>query len=186
MAFLVLGLVTFFFPHVLRELNLRDRLRKQLPNVNSYIGIYALLSFTGLVLIIWGKATANFHMIWEPPFAQRYISSFLMIPAFILLVSGNIRAGYIRWHVRNPMLLGVILWAVAHLWANGDLASVVLFGSFAAWGGLKFATLYHLAPLLEPELKWLWRDLFAVILGSIIYVMVYVSHGQLFGVGLAI
>ena len=79
-----------------------------------------------------------------------------------------------------------MMWAVAHLWANGDLASMILFGSFAVWGGLKFATLYHTTPLLKPELKWLWRDLLAVILGSIIYVMVYVSHGQLFGVGLAI
>jgi uncharacterized membrane protein len=36
------------------------------------------------------------------------------------------------------MVLGVKTWALAHLLANGNLAHVVLFGSFLAWGVLDF------------------------------------------------
>jgi uncharacterized membrane protein len=36
------------------------------------------------------------------------------------------------------MVLGVKLWAFAHLLANGTLADVVLFGSFVAWAVLDF------------------------------------------------
>ena len=32
------------------------------------------------------------------------------------------------------MIIAVILWAVAHLLANGDAGSVLLFGAFLAWG----------------------------------------------------
>ena len=85
------------------------------------------------------------------------------------------------------MLLGVVIWGVAHLWANGDLASILLFGSFTLWAGLKFATLRaETTSTSAPELSWLWRDLIAVVAGSILYFIIYVSHGPLFGVGLAI
>ena len=85
------------------------------------------------------------------------------------------------------MLLGVIIWGIAHLWANGDLASILLFGTFTLWAGLKFVTLRGNAALTgQPKLSWLWRDLIAVAAGSILYFIIYVSHGQLFGVGLAI
>lgn len=187
MLILILGLVLFFIPHLLREFGLRDSLRDRLPSVGAYMGLYSLFALAGLALIIWGKSLAPFIMVWEPPFGLRYVSSILMIPAFILLVAGNIPISYIRWQFRNPMLLGVCIWGAAHLWANGDLASMLLFGSFTLWSGLKFVTLRNNSEsLLEPELKWLWRDLIAVIVGAVIYFTVFINHGQLFGVGLAI
>ncbi len=186
MFVLCLGLILFILPHLLREFGLRDKLRNDLLGVGPYMGIYSLFALAGLGLIIWGKSIAPFVMIWEPVFELRYISSILMIPAFILLVAGNIPMSYLRWQLRNPMLLGVVIWGFAHLWANGDLASMLLFGSFTLWAGLKFVTLRQVnKSTIEPELTWLWRDLIAVVAGAVVYFLVYVSHGQLFGVGLA-
>ncbi|GIT63622.1 MAG: hypothetical protein Ct9H300mP22_0220 [Gammaproteobacteria bacterium] len=90
--------------------------------------------FFGLGLIIWGKSIAPFVMIWEPPFELRYLSSIFMIPVFILAVAGNIPMSFLRWQLRNPMLLGVIIWGVAHLWANGDLASHTSLWKFYSLG----------------------------------------------------
>jgi uncharacterized membrane protein len=41
--------------------------------------------------------------------------------------------GKIKATVRHPMLAAIKFWALAHLIANGDLASIILFGSFLAY-----------------------------------------------------
>ena len=56
----------------------------------------------------------------------------LMLPAMILLVAAYVPSR-IRTAVRHPMLVAVTLWAFGHLLANGDVASVLLFGSFLAY-----------------------------------------------------
>src|SRR5262249_36845367 len=45
--------------------------------------------------------------------------------------------------LKHPMLAGVKLWAAAHLLANGDLGSILLFGSFLAWAGFDRISLKH-------------------------------------------
>jgi uncharacterized membrane protein len=171
---------------MLEELHVREKLKLQLTNDRIYNGLFTAVCLLGLVLIIWGKSAAPFYMVWEPPFNQRYLAYLLMIPACILTVAGFITNSYIRWQVRNPLLTASALWATAHLWTNGDLSSILLFGSFALWSLMKLVTLRHQSIELKPELSWLWRDLTAVVFGLTIYLTIYISHGYLFGVGLAI
>ena len=185
MLTLILGLVLFILPHLLKDLTLRDQIKKQMPSEKAYLALFSAVSLAGVGLIIWGKSTASFYMIWEPPFEQRYVASLLMIPASIMAIAGVISNSYIRWYLRNPLLLGVTFWAAAHLWTNGDLASILLFASFGVWSATKLITLRQNSADLKPELKWLRHDLMAVIFGSIIYITIFVNHGYLFGVGLA-
>ena len=56
-----------------------------------------------------------------------------MIPALVLAIASGAPPGYIKRAVVNPLLLATILWAVGHLLALGDLASLVLFGAFLLW-----------------------------------------------------
>lgn len=187
MLILCLGLSIFLLPHLLREFGFREKIRTELLGAPTYKSVFSLFALIGLGLITWGKSIAPFVMIWEPIFELRYLSSILMIPASILLVAGIIPMSYIRARLRNPMMLGVFIWGFAHLWANGDLASILLFGSFTLWSALKFFSLWiNIEPALEIELHWLWRDLIALVAGAALYLIVYVNHGQLFGVGLAI
>ena len=171
---------------MLRELRLREKIKLRLINENIYKGLLSTVSLLGIVLLIWGKSTTPFYMVWEPPFNQRYLAYFLMIPACILGVIGFIPNSYIRWQVKNPLLAGSMLWAAAHLWTNGDLSSILLFGTFAIWTLMKLITLRHQSVQSKPELNWLRRDLTAVIFGLTIYLAIYICHGYLFGVGLAI
>ncbi|HZF80088.1 MAG TPA: NnrU family protein, partial [Rubrivivax sp.] len=69
---------------------------------------------------------------YQPPAALRHVAWLVMLPVFPLLLATYL-PGRIRQLTRHPMLLAVKLWALAHLLANGNLADVLLFGSFLAW-----------------------------------------------------
>lgn len=185
MWILITGLVLFTVPHMLREFGLRETLINSLPSIGAYKGIYSLTAALGLGLIIYGKSQAPFVMLWQPIFEARYISHVLMIPAMILVMAGNLPMSHMRKQLRNPMLLGVALWGLSHLWANGDLASTILFGSFTVWSGYKFIMRGLTAPPTISPASVLW-DGVALIAGLVVYVLVSIYHGQLFGVGLTL
>lgn len=182
-ALLVLGLTLFIMPHLFRETGLRGVLLASLPSEGVYKGLYSLLALTGLLLIVIGKGQSDFVMIWEPRFELRSISHIIMIPVFILIVAGNIPLSNLRKKLRNPMMLGTCLWGLAHLWSNGDLASLLLFGSFTLFSGFKFVTMGMRQGPVQGRASVLW-DGIALIAGLVLYGTIAIFHGQLFGVGL--
>lgn len=184
MLLLILGLVLFFSPHLLREVGLRQALIDSLPSVGAYKGLYSLLALAGLIMIVWGKSVAPFNMVWQPVYELRFMSHVLMIPALILFVAGNLPCSYLSKYLRNPMLLGVTFWGASHLWSNGDLASMLLFGSFTLWAASKFFSLGLNVAGTDKKPSMLW-DIIALIVGLVLYVGISVYHGQMFGVGLS-
>ena len=183
MPLLVTGLLLFFIPHLLRETRLRDHVLAKLPSAAAYKGAFSLATAIGICLIVLGKSQATFFTVWQPPFEWRAVSHFLMLPGVILVTTGNLPPSHLAAVTRNPMLLGVGLWGLAHLWSNGDLASILLFGSFAIWSMLKFVTMWGTARPVSraPGIVW---DVIAILLGSLLYALVAMFHGHLFGVGL--
>lgn len=183
-ALLITGLFLFFLPHLFREFGLRQKLIDGLPSENAYKGLYSLLAILGLVLIVLGKGQSEFIMIWEPRFELRNISLMLMIPVFILVMAGNMPMSWLRKTLRNPMMLGTVLWGIAHLWSNGDLASILLFGGFTLWAGFKYVSmnLRNEPVTTAPSVVW---DVAAVVAGLFLYGLIAVYHGELFGVGLS-
>src|SRR3982075_2534335 len=132
---MILGLVLFLGVHTLTtQRELRARLIASWGEGGYKIG-YAVASLVGLVLIVWGFAhyrATEWIDVWYPPKALKHVTVALMLPAVILVVASYIR-GRIYTAVKHPMLSGIKLWAAAHLLANGDLGSIILFGSFLAW-----------------------------------------------------
>ena len=59
--------------------------------------------------------------------------------SFILLAATYVPRNRIKSSLHHPMLLGVKVWALAHLLANGNLADLILFGSFLAWAIVCFS-----------------------------------------------
>lgn len=182
MHILLLGLTLFVGVHLLRELNLRDIVRNSLGE-KPYKATFSLIALIGLILIVLGKSMSPFIMIYEPRYELRGITHFIMLPAFILLTAGNLPLSYIRSITLNPMLLGTAIGGAAHLWANGDLASILLFGCLTVWALTKFRTLAIVrAPhSRKPSLLW---DSTALVVGYGLYSLVTIFHGQLFGIGL--
>jgi uncharacterized membrane protein len=138
MWMLVGGLALFFAAHLIPS---RPQLRARLVGrVGSgpYSGLFALVSLAALVLIVMGYGQMQGlgrenPQLWVPPSWTRHLTMLLMVPAMALLVAAYVPSR-IRTALRHPMLIAVMLWAIAHLLANGDLASVLLFGSFLAYG----------------------------------------------------
>jgi len=132
---MILGLILFFGVHTLTtQRELRATVVGSMGESGYKIG-YALASVAGLALVIWGFANyraTGWIDVWNPPTAFKHITVALMLPAVILVVASYIR-GRIYTTLKHPMLTGIKLWAAAHLLANGDLGSIILFGSILGW-----------------------------------------------------
>ncbi len=132
---LVVGLVLLFGVHLLTTMRERRAGLIARFGENGYKIIYSLLSAAGIALIAYGFARyrANEWVnLWSPPVGLRHFAVLLILPAMIMLVASYSR-GHIYTRLKHPMLVGVKLWAVAHLLANGDLGSIILFGAVLAW-----------------------------------------------------
>jgi len=109
---------------------------------NPWRAVYSLVSLAGFALLVWGYGQARLDpvVVWSPPAWTRHVTSLLVLPAFVLIVAGNMRGTRIKAAVGHPMLLGTKLWAAAHLVSNGMLADIVLFGSFLVWAIVDYAS----------------------------------------------
>jgi len=135
MTLLIAGLLLFLGIHTLPMFPATRAGLVSRVGENGYKGLYTLVSFAGFGLIIYGYGLARFDgppIVYDPPFWLRHVTMLLMVPVFIFLVAAYVPSR-IKKTLKHPMLVAVKLWAFAHLLANGDLASVLLFGGFLAW-----------------------------------------------------
>jgi uncharacterized membrane protein len=133
---LVIGLVVLLGAHVFvtfREA--RARLIAQLGQ-NGYRALFSVVAIVGLALIVWGYGDyrgREWIQIWSPPAFMRHITVGLMLLSVIFITASFISSHIKKW-LHHPMLASIKTWALAHLLSNGDLGSILLFGSFLAWG----------------------------------------------------
>ena len=141
MTVLILGLILFLGPHTVRIVAepWRTQMLHRLGE-KPWKGLYSLVSLIGFALIIWGYGLARYNpvVLWQPPVAMRHIASLLTLASFILLTAAYVPGNSIKARLRHPMILGVKLWAFAHLLANGMAADLVLFGAFLLWAVLDY------------------------------------------------
>jgi uncharacterized membrane protein len=184
---MILGLVLLLGVHVLTtRRELRGRLVASYGDGGYKTG-YSLISLFGLVLIVWGFAhyrATGWIDVWYPPKALKHLTVALMLPAVILVVAAFIR-GQIYTKLKHPMLAGVKLWAAAHLLANGDLGSIILFGSFLGWAVFDRISLKHRSDPGAPPIPigGIGNDLIAVAVGIVVYLALAFSfHPVVIGV----
>jgi uncharacterized membrane protein len=187
LAVMILGLALFLGAHTLpAQRKWRARAVAALGE-GGYKIVYALVSISGIALIAWGfghyRAT-GWVDVWNPPKAFRHITVALMLPAVILVVAAFMR-GHIYTTLKHPMLAGIKLWAAAHLLANGDLGSIILFGSFLGWAVFDRISLKHRSDAGAPAIPvggW-GNDLIAMAVGIIAYLaLAFAFHPVVIGV----
>src|SRR3954464_8408285 len=184
---MILGLVLFFGVHTLTtQRELRARFVTSMGEGGYKVG-YALASLAGLALIIWGFAhyrATGWIDVWYPPKALKHITLALMLPAVILVVASYLR-GRIYATLKHPMLAGIKLWAAAHLLANGDLGSIILFGSFLGWAVYDRITLKRRTDGGGPPIPvgGVTNDLIAIAVGIVAYLaLAFAFHPVVIGV----
>ncbi|MDH4051701.1 MAG: NnrU family protein [Rubrivivax sp.] len=143
MTMLILGLLLFLGVHSVRIVadGWRARMIGQLGE-GAWKGVYGLLSFTGFILIVWGYGEARLTpvVLWASPAWTRHAAALLVLAAFVLLAAAYVPGNAIKARLHHPMVLGVKVWAFAHLMANNTLADLLLFGSFLAWAVVDFVS----------------------------------------------
>ena len=179
MTWLIAGIAVFFGVHFIPS---RPPLRRRLVQAIGelpYKGAFALLSLTGLVLMAGGMGRMPYIALWHPPSSAATATAIFMAPALILLAASAFK-GNIKRIVRHPMSLGVLLWSLSHLLANGDLAALLFFGSFALYALYDLRTAN--APPAAPEKPdSMTPDLLAGAIGLAAYFLLIAFHGTLFG-----
>ncbi len=141
MGSMLLGMLFFFSAHSVRIFAepWRQRMIARLGPL-GWKGLYALVSLLGLVLMVRGYATTlDAPELWQPPPWAKHIAILLTLPAFVLIVAAYLPASHFKSLTGHPMLLGVKLWALGHLLANGRAADMLLFGAFLLWAIADFA-----------------------------------------------
>jgi uncharacterized membrane protein len=186
MALLILGLVLFLGVHSVRVF--ADGWRSATVariGEGPWKGLYAGLSILGFALLVYGYGQVRMQMpVWTPPGWTRHASALLMLPVFVLFLAAYVPNAMKarRWH---PQLASVQLWAMAHLVSNGNLADILLFGSFLVWAVLarRAAKARDQAANLGPCESALSMTALTGVLGLALYVIFALwLHATLIGV----
>jgi uncharacterized membrane protein len=173
LGIMIFGLALFFGAHTLTTMRTpRAALIARTGEV-TYKVVYSLVSLLAIALIAYGFGryrAAGMIDVWDPPRWLRHVNNLLLWPAFICIAAAYI-PGDIKRVLKHPMLVGIKLWAFGHLLANGDLGSIILFGSFLAWAVYDRITLKHRTDPGAPDFGLGGRDCdtLAVVVGTLVY-----------------
>ena len=141
MSALILGLLMFLGMHSTRIF--AEGWRSQViarRGEGAWKGLYTVVSLVGFGLIIWGYGQARLtpQVLWASPVWTRHLASLLVLVALVLLAAAYVPGNGIKARLHHPMVLGVKVWALAHLLANNTVADLLLFGGFLVWAVLDF------------------------------------------------
>lgn len=188
MTALVIGLVVFLGSHSVRIFAPVWRARQiERLGAGGWKGVYSVVSLIGLLLIVWGYGASREVPValWVPPIWTRHLAALLTLPAFVLLAASHVPGTRIKARLGHPMVVGVKLWAFAHLIANGTLADALLFGGFLAWAVVDFrsARLRDRVAGTRYPAGHASKDAVAVVVGFVAWaVFAFWLHGWLIGI----
>ncbi len=174
MSLLVLGLALWVLAHMFKRV--WPEKRESLGKAGK--GITAAVILGGLVLIILGYRAAPYIDVWTPPGFMVHINNLLMLIA-VFLYGMSATTGRLRGKMRHPQLTAVIVWSVAHLLVNGDLASVILFGTMLVWASAEIALINRAGPWDRPEPGPAKKDIILVIITLVMFVVITGIHAWL-------
>ena len=176
------GIIIFFGIHLVPlvsklRLFLKDRLGE-----GPYMGLYSIISLTGILLIIFGyESNSNFQYSVN---GKAYVyAKYFMFFALTLNIAA-VMPTYIKKYTKHPMSLGIAIWATLHLLVNPDTTSIILFGSFLAYATVSVVVAELRDSFSESVTPKVLYDIFAIVLGIALTFLAYNFHEYLSGVRL--
>lgn len=152
----------------------------------AYGPVYGFASLVTLGLALWTFRQSEATLLYVPPNWGRYANfalsllGFICVGIFLFRGSWRIALGY-------PMAIGVVLWALGHLLANGDAKTTILFGGLAFFAILHVVLATRYAGVKSPDLRQDVRkghNFLSVIAGIAIYGIMTQLHYAIAGVRL--
>lgn len=172
MQILILGLVLWTAAHLFRRIA---------PGARARLGegpgkmLVTVLSLAAIILMVIGYRRAGTEPVYVPLPGMGHLNNLLMLVALFLFGVSHSK-GRTKAMLRHPMLLSVIVWAVAHLLVNGDLASIVLFGWLAVWAALSMLLINLREEWRRPAPGPLRSDAIAVAVAVVLYGVIAGIH----------
>lgn len=184
MYVLILGLLMFIVPHSSRII--MPGVRSKLIDArgkNTVAGIHSVSSLVGIGLIIWGWMLYRpvSDLLYVAPDWGRYVASLFTWIALVLIFMNVKAAGRIVVLVKHPAITAMFFWAFAHLFTNGDYASLLLFGSFSIFAAADRVSLAMRGDP-DPVFKSYKPDVIGLVGGTITFLVFYYwAHEFMFG-----
>ncbi len=172
MGLLWTGIVLWWASHLFRRVA---------PGLRSAVGegpgkgIVALVSVVAVVLMVIGYRRADIVPVYSPLPGMGHLNNLLMLVALLLFAIAQSK-GALKARLRHPMLLSVIVWAVAHLLVNGDRASLALFGGIGIWAVLSIVLINAQSAWVRPAPGPASRDIVTVVIALVMYGLIAGVH----------
>ena len=213
--------IAFIGVHILTSTPIRAAIVGRIGE-GAFQGLFSLLSAVLFGWLIWAASAAPYQEVWPMTVWARHLPLVVMPFAFIFLVFGitnpspaikgvegqlkgsDPAPGFLKV-TRHPLFWGLGLWALAHIPANGDLASLYFFGSLgflafvgmplqdkkkedalgADWGPFAMRTSiipFYASIQRRNDLKWSDLSWWRVLLGLALYAAFLFGHDFVIGV----
>lgn len=139
-------------------------------------GVIALGILAGLVLIVVGWRSILPYTVYIPPTWGDEAALVLMFAAVFLFGAAHGKSNIKRF-VRHPQLTGVIVWSIAHLLANGDNRSLVLFGTLGAWALIEIPLINRReSAWVKPDPSSFRTEVIGVVITVVVFVVLIALH----------
>ncbi len=182
MIWLVLGVVLWSAAHLLPSAGPAMRARAVERLGQAYQGIFALTILASIALMVLGWRSTPPTPVYSAPAWGSAAANVLMCVALVLFVASGIPTNLKRV-IRHPQLTGMATWGVAHLLANGDLRSLVLFGGLGLWAVVAIGFINRRdGEWQKPEQQPLSADLKPIVGAIVVFAVLYWLHPYIAGV----
>jgi uncharacterized membrane protein len=147
-------------------------------------GLFALAIVAALVLIVTGWRNTLPQAVYQPPPWGRTAAIALMLVSVYLFGAAQ-RPAAIKRVLRHPQLTGLIAWSLAHLLANGDHRSLILFGGLGLWAIVEIVAINRRdGERVRPESPPLLRELIGIVITLAVFFLLFRAHPWFAGVSL--
>lgn len=176
---LILGVGLWISAHMFKRVVPAQRATLEAWMGEAARGIFAVLILAGLVLMVVGWRAIgpmDYVFLWAAPPWLGHVNNLLVLISFYVFGIGMAK-GALSQRLRHPMLLGVLVWALAHLLVNGSLAGLILFGGLAGWAAASILLINARQPEWSPPARKPGpRDAVAAAVVLVVYGIVGMIH----------
>lgn len=173
MTLLIIGLALWYAGHFWK---------RALPAAHASMGarakpVSALIILASIVLMVIGYRSVEAYDLWSYPPALKHVNNLLILIGLYFTSPGPSK-GALFYKLRHPMLFGFILWALAHLMVNPDVASLVLFTGLTIWAALEMLVINRAEPNWTPNPKGaIAKDGMFFVASVVLLVVIGYVHG---------
>ncbi|MEQ5871184.1 hypothetical protein J4E08_14930 [Sagittula sp. NFXS13] len=173
MLILILGVALWWAAHLFKRV--APDARATMGNKGK--GAVALALVVSIVLMTLGYRAAEGAFFWGRHPATVGINNLMMIAALYFFSPGP-KKGALFYKMRHPMLIGFLIWALAHLLVNGDVESFVLFGGLGIWAVVEMLLINRAEPAWTPPAKGsIKKDVIFLVASLVLLVVIGFIHG---------